>query len=235
MSTAIWVPSRLSDLLAPSSDVSMGGFKLVLLGAPLADGDAATKAYVDTHAGLTTTAHGGIYKRRFKSQLLYSAPMGALTNITPTLNRGYFMPAWLDAVQFDRIGCHVGAAGGVGAVVRLGIYADDGFGLPTGLPLLDAGTVNSNGATGDLRITIAYTPPAYDLYHLVGVPQVGTVATMVGTLSGGVNPDAPMQTSSTGQIGCIVNGFAAGALPDATGVTFVPNSASHPRVFMRTT
>lgn len=39
----------------PAGDVSFGGYKATLLGAPTADTDAATKAYVDQH---TTAAYG---------------------------------------------------------------------------------------------------------------------------------------------------------------------------------
>lgn len=57
---------------------------------------------------------------------------------------------------FDRIASNITVVGtGSGQVIRMGIYANDATGKPTGAPILDAGTITSLSGTGDKAITIS--------------------------------------------------------------------------------
>jgi hypothetical protein len=71
---------------------------------------------------------------------------------------------------FDRIACFCTTIG-AGSTVRLGIFADNA-GVP-GTVVVDAGTVDTSGATGVKELTIAQTLTA-GLYWLAAVPQGGT-------------------------------------------------------------
>jgi hypothetical protein len=80
----------------------------------------------------------------------------ATTSFTATANTTYYSPIFLPAFTADRIGFRT-AAGTLLAsgLTRLGIYNCN---LTTGKPttvLLDAGTVNTTGASSDFQITIS--------------------------------------------------------------------------------
>lgn len=64
-----------------------------------------------------------------------------------TLDRLLLQPWYLpENVTIDRLGAEVTSAGSAGSVVRLGIYADNGAGLPGSL-VLDAGTIDGTSNT----------------------------------------------------------------------------------------
>lgn len=72
----------------------------------------------------------------------------------------------------DRIGISVDTAGGSGAVVRLGVYEDDGSGYPGAL-LLDAGTATTTANFTEVNITVSQAVKSMTLYWLVHVAQGG--------------------------------------------------------------
>jgi hypothetical protein len=116
---------------------------------------------------------------RTKAGLYYATPVVARATATPTLNDLRAAPFLLaETTTFDRIAVDVNTGGSAGAVIRLGIYADDGDGYPGAL-VLDAGTVDSTG-TGLLTITISQQLAA-GLYWLAGVSQVATSVVNIST------------------------------------------------------
>jgi hypothetical protein len=79
----------------------------------------------------------------------YSTTFGAHSTIVGTTANGvaYATPLLLGAPgTVTRIACEVTSAGSAGALVRLGIYADDGTGAPGAL-LADGGTIDGTSAT----------------------------------------------------------------------------------------
>lgn len=146
-------------------------------------------------------------------------------------------------VQIVRVGADFSAAGEANSVYRIGIYADDGAGLPTGAALLDAGsistgtgnagTVATGGTPGVYEITVAITL-APGLYWFGGVvqgapttqPTMRTVNPAVLTNS---LPLAAIPSANVTVIGFSMTG-ASGALPTWSGTT---TSGSGPRLFYR--
>jgi len=76
-------------------------------------------------------------------------------------------------IRIDRIGTTICGTGGTGAVVRLGIYYDNGESYPGSL-LLDAGTVDAESSTGWKELTIDVTLEP-GLYWLVFFPNDPTI------------------------------------------------------------
>lgn len=146
-----------------------------------------------------------------------------------TLNRLVSSPLHIATdCTVDRIGINVTAFGSAGAVQRLGIYHDDGFGRP-GARLLDAGAVSSAGSNGFKEITISQALPA-GLYHLAAVGQVAT-ATVTTNGDGNSTTGLPAAASGSGLVhGCLVDSIS-GALPDPFG--FTNTSTQAPRVGVR--
>ncbi len=128
----------------------------------------------------------------------------------------------------DRIGVNVSGVAGAGGVSRLGLYNDDGNGLP-GTLLLDADVVATDGSTGNKVITISQLV-ARGLLWIAYVAQVATGAQCAGLT--GVNPligmSAPSQTIA---IGYSHNASVTGTLPS----TFIPTTfgAAFPRPVVR--
>jgi hypothetical protein len=60
------------------------------------------------------------------------------------------------------LGAEFTAAGEANSVLRLGIYADDGTGLPTGAAVLDAGSI-STGTGNAGTVATGRTPGPYEL------------------------------------------------------------------------
>ena len=103
---------------------------------------------------------------------LYYGPEGARSVVTTTAGTLTAVPFWVPVAQaFDRIGTEVTVAGAASSVVRLGVYADNGSGLPGAL-LFEAGTV-AGDSTGAKEIKISRTLSA-GLYWLGLVGQRGT-------------------------------------------------------------
>jgi hypothetical protein len=124
-----------------------------------------------------------------------------------------------------RLGAEFTVAGDANSVYRIGIYADDGSGNPTGAPVLDAGsistgsgnagTVSTGGTPGvyDITVSLTLTP---GLYWVGGVVQgvtstqptmrIVSAATIPATLplssqpTAGQTPGAFTQTGVTGAL-----------------------------------
>jgi hypothetical protein len=144
---------------------------------------------------------------------LYYGPEGARTTATLSLNQATAVPFWIGNLQpFDRIGCEITQAGAASSVVRLGVYADNGGGVPGAL-VFQAGTV-AGGSKGAKEIKISKTLPP-GLYWLVLVGQGGTpqVRAVSNNILGGAGVSTlALATGATPRPGYYMSGVS-GALP----------------------
>jgi hypothetical protein len=144
---------------------------------------------------------------------LYYGPEGARSTANLSVNQATAVPFWVGNLQrFDRIGCEVTVAGAASSVVRLGVYVDNGSGLPGEL-VFEAGTV-AGGSTGAKEIKISKTLPA-GLYWLVLVGQGGTpqVRAVSNNILGGAGVSTlALATGATPRPGYYMTGVS-GALP----------------------
>jgi hypothetical protein len=155
--------------------------------------------------------------------------------VTMTLSQLRAVPFRVDkTTTWDRIGFEQTTVGAAGALIRLGIYADDGLGAPGALTL-DAGTVAADSGTGIKTITISQqlTP---GVYWLAAVCQV---ATSVMRNTGPQSPfhyllstSAPINYSSSVVECFTVNSITAG-LPNPFGSTVNAGAGSGPCVILR--
>lgn len=109
------------------------------------------------------------------------------TNLIPTLNelRAYPFPVYRP-LQLGALFIQVTVAGSADSVVRMGVYADDGTGLPGAL-LMELGTI-STAAPGVLTLNVpAPILLSTGLYWVAGVTQGTTAATLVTVVNVGQN------------------------------------------------
>lgn len=138
---------------------------------------------------------------------------GQITNGVLSLNSLRYMPFVIDRVcTITAIGAYIPATV-ASSTIRLGIYAD-GDGEPTGAPLVDAGTISGDTATGFKEITglsVAVTPGRY---WAAAVTQ-GAAAQVAGVL--GVTPGVSLFAGYTGadQTSWVHSSSVTGALPTA--------------------
>jgi hypothetical protein len=135
---------------------------------PLADSGASKKitgqALADSIGIVSTSGFPLKYKSGQYYTGLFDNPG---TTQAQTQDTVYYTPMWIPkSTAFDRIGAFVGTAA-ASTVIRLGIYADDGEGMPGSLTL-DAGTIDSTG-TGAKTLTISQT--LHGFYWLCAVLQ----------------------------------------------------------------
>lgn len=116
----------------------------------------------------------------------YTGPQGTRSTFATAVGQMTCVPLFVTAsAKFDRIGMEVTAFLAT-SVVRLGVYADNGKGVPGDL-ILDAGTVDAGSVNGAKEITISqWLQPG--LYWLAAANQVA--ASTVRIVSGALNPVA---------------------------------------------
>lgn len=260
--TEIWVPSRLADLLdwqaaaagtAPVAD-GLGGVALVdiatqaeLNAVSAADEKIANKDAANGYPGLDNSSllkltefpRGALPPFAYLAASYYGPGAPVVTNQGMAANGNIrLVPIWLPTRAVDRIGLVLTVAGSSGSLVRLGIYGSDpSTGMPTGSPLVDAGTIDGTSATYQEK-TIAWTPSARGYYWLAAVVQAASAglpschAISQSSIFG--DEGMPLTSSSAGSGGIGVNGFASGALGDITGQTFIAVGPP-PRVIVRLT
>ena len=161
----------------------------------------------------------------------YYGPDGGRSAVAQVSNQMTCVPFWVGSAHtFDRIGAEVTVAGASGTVVRLGIYTDNGSGMPSAL-VLDAGTIAGDTvAAQEITISTTLNP---GLYWLAAVPQGGTptmrVLAVTNILPTGVSAlaTATATTPRTGKIQSPVSG----ALPST--FTATNESAAPVLVVMR--
>jgi hypothetical protein len=149
-------------------------------------------------AAITTKTLGDIENRQptYGSGMYYQACAtgygGAyVTGVTIVLNHPYAVgPVPLRAGTLIRVACNVTTATAAGGVLRLGLYADSGFGYP-GLLVADWGTVACD-TTGTKEITIS-TAVNDALYWFVICEQVQSGVGVRGCNPSYVNNGLPAE------------------------------------------
>lgn len=148
---------------------------------------------------LTATNIGGV-PLKWKAGTYIRTPMGTTAIATNglTVNRSFCTGLYVPrGGAIDRVGIEVTTVGGTGSVVRIGLYADSD-GLP-GTLLFDAGTIDTATAIGYIQATVNWTGLNDGLYWIATVPQVGTPAPVVRSVStplGGLAPYRPTSISN---------------------------------------
>lgn len=172
--------------------------------------------------GITLTREGGYY---------HTLPGSTSNNKAMDDGSMYALPiVFSKAVTLDRIGLKI-TSGLASAVVRLGIYNDDG-GMRPGSKLLDAGTIDAS-STGDKTITISQAVSA-GVYWLVANRQGGSGGLLCQYTQNCplmIPPTAIGGVSGANNSGFNTNGGFTGALPST--YTPVYDEAQVPRVFVR--
>jgi hypothetical protein len=186
--------------------------------------DDAVKALKEHTFDLDAAVSPPILGRRFRPSHYFEMDLAPLTAAVAALSQSVMkcIPFSVGVTTtFDRIGIFHGS-NVVGSTYRMGIYEDDGAGLPGAL-ILDAGTVaTSASANTFLEVTISQqlTP---GLYWLAGVSQGGnptmgryTTGPAVGPQLGEVSGIGP---SITDRVAGHVRSAVTGALPNPAGVS----------------
>lgn len=139
-------------------------------------------------------------------------PPGAVTTVNrPNAFITYGRLA-VPEVTVDRIGVEITGAGSAGALLRLGIYADDG-GKPGAL-LLDAGTVDGT-LTGVQSISISKTLDAQVVWLAVAVQGAPVTTPTVRGITSASIPGVPLvATNFAVGAGWTQNSGGGGALPN---------------------
>jgi hypothetical protein len=110
------------------------------------------------------------------------------TNAPNTVNRMAYLPLYFPtAVTVTGLRINVVVAAAAGGVARLGLYASDSTGRPTGTgPISGSEGTVATTSTGAVELTVSVAIAA-GLYWAVAVPQVAT-ATLAGYLYGSIIP-----------------------------------------------
>lgn len=163
-----------------------------------------------------------------------SSPFAVSTSSTQGVGSLKLMP-WIvpNACTLSRMGAEVTSAGEAGSLVRLGLYADNGAGLP-GLLVLDAGTIAGDSNTvQEISITAPLQP---GLYWAAAVVQNVSVTQPTMRIC---NSPANIQNIYTGTsipssslgVGCLTKSGVTGALPGS--ITSPATGGAGARTFVK--
>jgi len=182
--------------------------------------------------GAAVGTSGGALGAGYRAGAWASAYAGSITAAIPTQAIATASPLHIPiACTIDRIACEVTGVGSVNSVVRLGIYADNGFGYPGAL-VLDAGTV-SGTTTGIKEVTISKALAA-GRYWLVGCNQGAPTTGATVRVNAGLV--APVLAASSAILASNATVYAmastTGALPSTWTATLQSATSGH-RVAVR--
>lgn len=185
-----------------------------------------------SRAGLMRT-NSGLYVPIRRPGYYSTADFNGITTTAQVLNRLTFTPfRVLEPQRIDRIGISITTAGGVGSVVRLGVYRSTSGAYPVpGDLLLDAGTIDGTSATVQ-EIVISLALAGDSLYWLAAVNQVAAPTHRAWNASR-MWPDyhdSGANVSASG-VWCFIQNSVSGALP-AVAAPIYSNSNPH-LVFVR--
>jgi hypothetical protein len=210
------------------------------------DGTIAAAAITEAGAGGITLGGNPQWFPLYKSGNYYLAnsPGTSTTSGSLTNNQLRISPFIVTkSMTITRIGCEFTAAGEANSIFRMGIYADDGTGLPGGAAVLDAGsistgtgnagTVATGGTPGVYEITVS-TALTAGLYWIGGAVQgaPSTQPTMRVVSTSSIifpMPIAAIPSAGLGFVGYQM-GSVSGALPTWSGST---TSANAVRAFFK--
>jgi hypothetical protein len=210
----------------------------------------------DTTNNLLYVRSGGIWRPialtsfpAYKAASYYFCNAPASTSTSNTLGNGSLrLSPWVvtQALTITRIGCEFTAAGDAASLFRIGIYADDGTGVPTGSPILDAGSI-STGTGNAGTVATGGTPGSYEItlgssltlqpgvYWVGGAVQGVTVTQPTMRTSGGGSmiislPSATIPGINAGNYAYGLNGVT-GALGAWSGASAASAAV---RIFVKT-
>jgi len=156
---------------------------LVIPAAGIADPGGANDDFLQRKAGVWTNRTVA----QVRADIGVGIPRGgyyyingqAGGNFYPTKDRMYLTP-WMPGgpLTITKIAAQVVVAGNAGSVIRLGLYACDSTGQPTGSPLVDGGTIVADGGVGVKEVTVS-TAVTSQMICMAFVWQVGTVGSGV--------------------------------------------------------
>ena len=188
-----------------------------------------------------TGAVGAEFRRRMTSgKSLWYAPGPIGLTFTPYANNLlYYVPFQVKKdVVFDRIGVNINAPGQAGSLLRLGVYADTGGGLP-GAHLLDAGTVDGTQAQFQ-RKTINFTSADTLIWLAMLVQSSPTTPPTIENISSAADflempaPDAnPDRSSRMGFVQTNQMSFPSQAASTVDYLGGLQANATVPRLFLR--
>lgn len=176
--------------------------------------------------------------RSFASGRYYSGPGAGIGGATTFTNqRQFFTPFHVQkATAFNQIMVNCTVIGNSTAVVRLGIYNDNGSGTP-GTLVVDGGTVAVDATTGQKTVTINQTLAGF--YWLSSCVQSASVTPptltrnenslqllmqwVVGSTSAALGGTVPIKDS------------VSGAFADPAGTTTATGGLSVPSIWLRVT
>jgi lysophospholipase L1-like esterase len=198
-------------------------------------GSGAMTGYVDDYRLWDLTAAPGLPVPS-SGQYFYPVSPNNQTTGNSLGNASLRVAPWLltKPLALSRLCAEVTTAGDVGSKFRLGIYADNGNGLPGSL-VLDGGQVAGDSATvQELTVSVTLAP---GLYWIGGALQSVTTTQPVIRVANNWSPPIPMSAgtslpaSAQSVLGYISSSTVSGALPGSFGGA--TPSGTIPRVFVK--
>lgn len=194
-------------------------------------------AHKDANSALIATPTNGF----LRSGMYYQCTPAFSVTTSNTLSNGVFRCAPFrvpNLITLSKIGLEVTAVGDTGSTIRIGIYADNGFGYP-GVLVADCGTVPGDSvAVSEVTVTTALSPGTYWVGAAVqGVTTSQPTVRTFGVTNGPGVDAIPLTTGATPAAAAAPSfGYAAlgitGALP-ATFPTSLNLTSVAARVFAK--
>lgn len=158
------------------------------------------------------------------------------TTLAVTAQRNYLTPLFFPNDEtIVSLSIDVNTAGAAGKVARLGVYALGADGLPTGAPLLDAGTVavDSTGVKTISGLSLAVGPTPG--YTRVGVCVGSDGTPSLAAAAASSSAEFPYAASAAGGAGAHaiyeIRADAAAPLPNPFTVSIYMVASSHPLIW----
>jgi hypothetical protein len=183
---------------------------------------------LETDRKITTakksTGRGGVYRGKGH----YYGPDGTPSTGTPPSNQLAMAPLNIDRVcLLQALVAEVTTVGSAGALVRLGVYTDDGSGLFPSALVVDAGTIDAT-VLGNSTITLGTAIPLAPGRYWVGGVTQGAPSTLpimrIVGVNGGVIMPSSTASASNANTGAAQNSVS-GALPSTFTTTLGFTSA----------
>ena len=163
------------------------------------------------------------------------APQATLvgaTNRSLATGTLFYVPLWVPRCAIDALAVKVTVVGAAGALIRLGLYADDGQGQPGAL-IEDAGTGDAT-ILGVIQLALSAPRSVAGLVWLGAVGQVAASSTIIGFLSamGGSVSASTADIALSNSLTTFYQASVGGALP-ANAASTLAVSGTGPRIVTR--
>lgn len=183
-----------------------------------------------TSAGTTASAaqaavnaHTPLIRRPFNKSSFWYVGAASTASQGLVINNGFWVPRYFDkTVTISKAAVKITTAGDATAVIRLGIYADDGAGKPTGTSLGTFATADaSTTGTKEVAATTAIALSGPGLYWVYVQPE-GVTAPNVTAVS--TNLDPIPNTSGNNDPSVVSNCWTVASISSGSLPTAVPAS-----------